>query len=1406
MKKFTFMLLAAFIAVSSWAQPTAVKNHKLLPEQFAAKTATSTKLVPQMKKETAPRQALKGTLKAKPAQRPLKKAKAAPKKAIDLTALLSGKPVDFMVKSYAYSVENTGTEEEPVYDLVPLSIPRVTETWTMTADITTMKVSVTGIGGGETAVEGTVDPTTMSITIPYGQTTGTSDYGTLSLASATGTESLVCTLTSDGSAVVLNDYWFIAILDGNYAGQAYSDIYESTAVIPNGTMTWVDPDGEEVTALVDIDVDEETSTATVWNFGDEELAIDVTLKNGGKFVIKPQLVMESMDFQGKPTGDFYTYNGDCKTPTISGTGTENTLTFASSWTIFAPESSVWFGEQGAATITFDGTFVYPELQETPAIPAAPEVTLFEYWDGEAATVTLTVPCVDVDGGDILSSLLSYQLYTKNEKGEPVELGSPIAYDDKENGAGDQKTVKLGEEAKGLTIIGAKSIYAALGEINESEISWFEFPQVATVPDGVECKEYPATADANSNGTWTTYEATVMVAVDGEDVYIQGIMPQCPNGWAKGTLKNGVVTFPIQCIGLFNGEYMYLSSVNTKTYDLIPVTFNYLADDDMYVSDDLIFANGSPEELGFYYPYFDGMTIGTESTPAPVELPEGAEVVEYPFSGTTFSNGSSSDFESTVNVAVVGDDVYVQGFNEYAPEAWVKGTKDADGNVVFTTGQNLGTFLYQDTEYQFYMVGYDDKASAIADVVMTYNEDQDYYVLQTDVVVSDKRRSISYFKWYEAGSIIGTLKSYDATFNFNNMDVPTSATGVNDGDFKEDQVFTASDITLTITPADSRCNTPNRFWSTSAGPQLRIYSGTMTFDVPDGYYITNIVFNYNSKYWGGSNNAGNVFADTGEITDNANAKQATWTGNAQTVEFAVGYFNEETGKWVSGNSQINSINVTVAIKQLPPMVETVAPDDLESAEWLVEATEIYYYPAEVDEETGEPISEETYEPYDYSAPAQVGFYTVEGEDGTQVYIQGLCPELPEAWVMGTLDADNTVTIPYSTFFGTHEYIDYEAYQYVDVNLFLTSITFDEEENLLLDDVRFVYDPEANTLTSEQDIFVNADRREINYWHWYQGMVLRLMPDVAATPADPEIIEVATVDVKYPVVKFNIPLADVDGNPILASKTSYKVYVKKYNTEELLTLYPEEYTLLEESMDEIPYTFSDNYDIYNNKLYFNQSAAEIGCWEKVGIQTIYRGGDELHESNIVWAENPAFDFSVTVTDMLYATYVAPIDVDFTGAEVTAYAAQVNEALTAVRLIPVTRVPVGEAVIVKAEAAGTYEVARAEGMNELYIPGNNLYPTYAPLEADGSQYVLADGEEGLGFYKARAGSIIPARKGYLYLGEDGGHVKPFYPVEDDDPTAISGIFANEKDEVIFNLAGQRIGKAMNGVNIVNGKKVLK
>jgi len=45
----------------------------------------------------------------------------------------------------------------------------------------------------------------------------------------------------------------------------------------------------------------------------------------------------------------------------------------------------------------------------------------------------------------------------------------------------------------------------------------------------------------------------------------------------------------------------------------------------------------------------------------------------------------------------------------------------------------------------------------------------------------------------------------------------------------------------------------------------------------------------------------------------------------------------------------------------------------------------------------------------------GFYTVEGADGTDFYIQGLCPERPEIWIKAPLK-DGKVVFPASTYFG------------------------------------------------------------------------------------------------------------------------------------------------------------------------------------------------------------------------------------------------------------------------------------------------------------------------------------------------------------------------------------------------------
>ena len=173
------------------------------------------------------------------------------------------------------------------------------------------------------------------------------------------------------------------------------------------------------------------------------------------------------------------------------------------------------------------------------------------------------------------------------------------------------------------------------------------------------------------------------------------------------------------------------------------------------------------------------------------------------------------------------------------------------------------------------------------------------------------------------------------------------------------------------------------------------------------------------------------------------------------------------------------------------------------------------------------------------------------------------------------------------------------------------------------------------------------------------------------------------------------------------------------------------------------------------------------------------------------------TIEVTDAKYATFVAPCDVDFTGIEnITANAATFDGKY--VKLTPVTTVNAGTAVVIAAEE-GTYVVPKTT--DAVLGTNNDLIAATENITADGTQYVLAkpEGEE-VGFYQATTGTIA---KGKGYLVSTAG-VKAFY-FQGDIETAIENVNTNS-DAVIYNLAGQRMSKTQKGVNIINGKKVLK
>lgn len=101
------------------------------------------------------------------------------------------------------------------------------------------------------------------------------------------------------------------------------------------------------------------------------------------------------------------------------------------------------------------------------------------------------------------------------------------------------------------------------------------------------------------------------------------------------------------------------------------------------------------------------------------------------------------------------------------------------------------------------------------------------------------------------------------------------------------------------------------------------------------------------------------------------------------------------------------------------------------------------------------------------------------------------------------------------------------------------------------------------------------------------------------------------------------------------------------------------------------------------------------------------------------------------------------------------------------------------------------------------NDLKGAAEPVVAIGSEYVLAKVEDKVGFFKAQVGTTIAAGKAYLQTESEA---KGLIFNMGNGTTGIATVNSNNNENtVIYNLAGQRLSKAVKGLNIINGKKVL-
>lgn len=142
----------------------------------------------------------------------------------------------------------------------------------------------------------------------------------------------------------------------------------------------------------------------------------------------------------------------------------------------------------------------------------------------------------------------------------------------------------------------------------------------------------------------------------------------------------------------------------------------------------------------------------------------------------------------------------------------------------------------------------------------------------------------------------------------------SSTESNEGDFNEATTCTVDGIAITVSAKEEGNPNANRIWTSSA--RLRMYSGTLTIQAPEGKQIAKIEIA--QKKW----NA-NTKVDNGTLDNKGN-----WTGSANKVVYSI-----------ASNTQIKTMTVTLGEGGTPqPPVEITYTDVASVKDLLANYTE------------------------------------------------------------------------------------------------------------------------------------------------------------------------------------------------------------------------------------------------------------------------------------------------------------------------------------------------------------------------------------------------------------------------------------------------------------------------------------
>lgn len=901
------------------------------------------------------------------------------------------------------------------------------------------------------------------------------------------------------------------------------------------------------------------------------------------------------------------------------------------------------------------------------------------------------------------------------------------------------------------------------------------PTVVTLPEGVTAVDYQMTATTLKNYNRVDVNRTVKVAVDGTDVYMQGLAECLPEAWVKGVLGGDEVVFEgSQLLGDNDG----FDAMFEPDHEHIAFTYDAAADKYTISAYEL-------QAKSYTWEQYESVVItkangGDEPGDDPIE-PQG----DFTISPEGVQQTSLSTFVIT--------------FNNYTVKSFMG---EATATLTNTTTENIQTVAVEVSEdgktatmnfeettepgkYTLQVVDLCTENFKFLDEELVFNYE-----------IAGFEEPIEWTTTPEAGEV---EKIEVVTINFNKM--LEVADGTQAYLFKGEEELQAKDITLT--GGDKAVFVAFDEVTEAGDYQVVIPEGINTIE---GEAVPEIAINY-TIVGEAPVLACEIDPAAGEVTS---IKDFTLTFNGE-----VGLDAYEAQAVLTGGNLEEAVKAPLAISEDHKVVTFSFDEITEAGEYTLTIPEGAIF----NRATFEDVAEMTFnytivggeddptQPVVVPATATIEDWTLEGSlyasggiqnlnqgtkvafEGENIYIQGLCKYLPEAWVKGTF-ADGKAVLKSGQIYGTLEEGG-ETYEF-----YMMGANADSEGNLtLVDEFVLNYDADAEKFTLEDGVYIldNSNNTTPSFYDLFMSLILTKGKYVA-----PEVVELpeGAVVEDWQYEAYDNYYQETVTRPSQVAFVGNEVYVNG-----ITEVLPEAW--IKGTLDGDKVTFAANQYLghYESSygsldLFFNPEAdvvfgydAEAGKLTAAEYVTFTGSYNYDEMSDVVITKVPevaAVPATPTINQVEIATY------SYMGATIPATSVD-GEALAASKLYYMILVEKAkdqsEPFVLKAENYTPYE----EDMTEIPYMFNDAENYYIQAYGDVHYvYLLTDAEEIDTWYRLGVKSI------YYGGGEVNESEIAWYTIKEY-PTSVTGISeiaAEDEGSVYYDAMGRRTNSQAKGL----------